>query len=828
MILKHIHIEGIGPHKDTALSFTGPSPLALCALSGTGKTSLLEAILICLFGKGAWWTDPYDSMTQGGTGQGKITLDFEHGGKAYRAVRIIKCPGKTKSQVATLYTLYTPTLVSLGYSTPALAGPKVTDFETAITRLIGSRDLFLSTQFLAQNLLGDLIGKPGTPDLIALRRKTFQAIINDASLDAIEIKAKDAAARAATKSETLAAQAGMYQAADMDAMRMALADAEAKIPATDQAIANINAAIRRSGQREADAKAEIARHMDTVNKFSGLQQRAGEIANDIAAKRQKQNRLKLQAQDADKHRHDAETLTTLTAERNALEKQREFFDEWSAWLGTAETIANDIAADRRIMNAIAVVVPTPEQEELAAKMPDLLKRGIEAKDKNDTILNANERLQFIAKERAQKVAQITRDIEMSEQRLARRPTTPGGPVCDSCPLVAEYAGIPERIATLREHLQTIEAQPVTPEAPLIDLLALREQYHAAKEAHGIVTAYAIAQTKRGEIADKIASLQADAAAHERIKPERADNPTLAISAINMRMQPLAGASDRLTAALASGVEAAAIDAEIGALEGQLAMVQHQAALIEPLAQDAQRHAEECTKTITMETAIRTDSETHMASANAERDKAIHTIAKLKADIEQAEKDAQRRLDMLAQADAERQRADDFVTLRQVFGARGIRQILIDQAAPQLETIADELFQQATGGRQRLRIATQRLLGDGTMAEDFSIRILDSRGERDAPAGYSGGELQVVRILFRIAVILWVSQLRGEPLEMLIADETFDSCDAEQTDALIGVLDGLKERIPQVIVVTHNPEVAARMPARVTLEKKAAGVEVATS
>ena len=163
-------------------------------------------------------------------------------------------------------------------------------------------------------------------------------------------------------------------------------------------------------------------------------------------------------------------------------------------------------------------------------------------------------------------------------------------------------------------------------------------------------------------------------------------------------------------------------------------------------------------------------------------------------------------------------------LRQCFGPHGVRQILMDAVAPELEAIADDLFQRATDGQQRLRIATQTANKDGSLAETFDILIQDGRGERDV-LEHSGGELQLIRILFRIAVVLWIGRLRGQKADCLFLDEAFDQLGTKGTNEMLAILEYLRDHFGLIVVITHDPAIGSRLGSMVWLDKGMSGVHL---
>ena len=105
MIPISLTLEGIGPYADKiTLNYCDlQSPAALVASYGTGKTWLMEGLLLALYGSAAWYQGSiYDCLTQGGDGEGRIELRFSHSAHEYRAVRELRDTGKTKSQKSML------------------------------------------------------------------------------------------------------------------------------------------------------------------------------------------------------------------------------------------------------------------------------------------------------------------------------------------------------------------------------------------------------------------------------------------------------------------------------------------------------------------------------------------------------------------------------------------------------------------------------------------------------------------------------------------------------------------------------------------------------
>jgi exonuclease SbcC len=99
------------------------------------------------------------------------------------------------------------------------------------------------------------------------------------------------------------------------------------------------------------------------------------------------------------------------------------------------------------------------------------------------------------------------------------------------------------------------------------------------------------------------------------------------------------------------------------------------------------------------------------------------------------------------------------------------------------------------------------LTDGRYAElelDEEYRVLILEGEQPKPV-ISGGEEDVANLALRLAVSQTVAERAGQPLSLLVLDEVFASLDVDRRGHVMSLLQHLRDRFPQVILLTHVEE-----------------------
>ncbi len=135
--------------------------------------------------------------------------------------------------------------------------------------------------------------------------------------------------------------------------------------------------------------------------------------------------------------------------------------------------------------------------------------------------------------------------------------------------------------------------------------------------------------------------------------------------------------------------------------------------------------------------------------------------------------------------------------------------MTQRAIPQVATHADKLFTDLTGGRYTGLEITDKL------------EITVNRDGQPAPLlTLSGGEKDLAAICLRVAISQEiVSNASGGKIGFLAFDEVFGAQDEDRRDLLVQALQRLPEQFKQVFVVSHNGDVEAELPNRISIVKR---------
>lgn len=171
--------------------------------------------------------------------------------------------------------------------------------------------------------------------------------------------------------------------------------------------------------------------------------------------------------------------------------------------------------------------------------------------------------------------------------------------------------------------------------------------------------------------------------------------------------------------------------------------------------------------------------------------------------ESLEQDAKKRVEHKAKL----KDINDFKVFTEVIA--DYRTKMITNAIPHVAIEADKLFAELTGGRY----------AGLEITNDLEINI--NREGRTVPLStLSGGEKDLAAICLRVAISREiVNSLSGGKIGFLAFDEVFGAQDEERRELLLQALQQLSEHFKQVFVVSHNGDVEAELPNRVSIMKR---------
>jgi exonuclease SbcC len=167
-------------------------------------------------------------------------------------------------------------------------------------------------------------------------------------------------------------------------------------------------------------------------------------------------------------------------------------------------------------------------------------------------------------------------------------------------------------------------------------------------------------------------------------------------------------------------------------------------------------------------------------------------------------------------------------LEHAFSKDGVPALLIEQALPEIETQANELLDRLSNGSMSLHFETQAVYKDAKRAdkkETLDIKISDSSGNYREYNMYSGGEAFRVNFALRLALSRVLAHRAGARLQTLVIDEGFGSQDADGRQRLIEAINQVRSDFQKILVITHLDELKDSFPARIEVEKSAAGSTV---
>ncbi len=140
-----------------------------------------------------------------------------------------------------------------------------------------------------------------------------------------------------------------------------------------------------------------------------------------------------------------------------------------------------------------------------------------------------------------------------------------------------------------------------------------------------------------------------------------------------------------------------------------------------------------------------------------------------------------------------------------------REFLISRIRPTLSSFSSTLISEMTDGKYTFV----------DLDEKYNLRIMDT-DEYFGIDRFSGGEKDLANLCLRLAISLALTEAAGLSRSFVILDEVFGSQDDTRKDLIIKALTNLKERFPQILLITHVEDVKDRVDGLVFVEPTGMG------
>lgn len=168
------------------------------------------------------------------------------------------------------------------------------------------------------------------------------------------------------------------------------------------------------------------------------------------------------------------------------------------------------------------------------------------------------------------------------------------------------------------------------------------------------------------------------------------------------------------------------------------------------------------------------------------------VNRAKEDVERAKQDIAQNRERKARHDTVVSESKHLQQTRQEL--LQLRENLNQELRPQLEQKASDNLDLLTAGRYRVL----------RLDEDFAPTVVED--DDKVKAVISGGEEDVVALSLRLALSELIQERHGMPMTLLILDEVFGSLDAERRQHVMDRLAALKTRFTQMLVISHIEEI----------------------
>ncbi len=834
------------------LDFDSFQLAVLTGENGAGKSSLLEAIPFCIWGKGR---EEHAHLIRKGAREARIELEFEVQNNIYRITRILKNTKSTTSQELE-FAIYD----NLTHDFRSLTRESITDTKEEIQKRIGiTRETFINSAFFAQGKADAFTTNKPTE-----RRKILSEILGLNRYEELSKKAKELAKHLEGKIESNLTRIELLKLdiaslpalrSDYEQKRAEERHAEAELASIKASLDKIDSDLHAFQQQEknlAVLNAELAsltKQLEQEQKQIQLKQ--AELSN-IELHLQKRDELLDKQRELDAIKAEVQSLEQLQSRTQSLKEEiARQESEYKAAL--AKHQAEKKSAQEQLFKLNQMIA---ERQKRIARKTTLLQEyrdvqmKIDALKKDCAQLPEHEsRRDAIKTELSNSKAAI--DTAQAQMNAISEKGKKLREISDTCPLCQSPIDNSHRehiLQTYRREYVSHREQKMHHEALLQKLQQVLSQVE--KEIASLKQKERDLQLRQNDLnklTTEMASLEEIERELKQLESDKIVQEAKEQDA-ELALQSLANTTSRLNALRAElaeiGYDPLLHEQKKRTLKtlefvpAELAKLESEAKRREVLVQEISEHRKHIESLLQTRAAKETECNTLrqalQAKATLEGQKQdalkekqncearltslIGDRKALEKSIAEKEEKKKTLLKLQDEIVPEQERLDLYKILAEAYGVKGIQALLLEKAIPEIERSANELLAQLTNNLFSLSFQTEQEKKDGDIKQVLDIIISDANGNTRPYETFSGGERFRIDFSLRLALSKYLATVSGTPIKMLVIDEGFGTQDQNGIDAMIEAINQVSDDFEKLILITHLEEMKDAFPTRIVVKR----------
>ncbi len=854
MIPKKLRLRNFLSYGDTLqeLDFESFQLAVLTGENGAGKSSLIEAIPFCIWGEGR---ESRSELLRKGASDARIEFEFELHNTIYRITRILKA---TRSGISQELEFAMRDSADKTFRT--LTRERLKDTEAEIQTRIGiTYETFTNSAFFAQGK-ADAFIKNGTTD----RRKVLSEILGLSRYETLSRKAKEKADAVKGKLESTLARIEVLKS-DIEPLPSLRTHLHAKLAEEQKAqtalqqvessLLSLQAELRSLQQKEQD--------LAVLNtEIASLQQRIAQTRRAIHQKESELSSIESRLQKRETILEQLRLCESLKTEVEALEQLRL----------RAQTLKERIS-ERELHYKTALARLDSEKKSAQAQLAYLRQTIAERQsqlDRKPALLNSYNQLQTnIATLKAEvarlseldstlnhirgKISDLKSEINAAHHHMKTieekgKKFKALGDTCPTCLSPINDSHKEHILSAYREDYRAFQAQKSKSEETLQSLqqeyLQHQTQYDTLKqkerELNELIqksTRLSVELQNLEPIERELRRFHSDTAIHEA-KLKETEQALAELASLEAEIDTLRIEFSTIGYDANLHQKKKSQLSTFDTLPEQLASLEHDATRKATLIQELAEHQSELASleqqltakqqslatlrdALTIKTHIEYQQQTLLESKK-QREAELRNASSQRLALEGSIKEKEDKASLLKTLETEiapqKEEFELCKILQEAYSVKGIQEMLIEKAIPEIERLANELLAQLTRNAFSLSIKTEGQTKKGDSTQTLDIIISDANGNTRPYETFSGGERFRIDFSLRLALSKYLATISGTPIKLLVIDEGFGTQDQTGIDAMVEAINQVSDDFEKLILITHLEDMKDAFPARIVVSK----------